>query len=481
MKTTLSVIALCLLLSFTTATAQQQQQIPVDTAWTLKQCIDYAWTYSLFVKRSEFDVEDSKLTLTQAQLSRLPSINGQASYGYSWGRGLDPVTNQFTTQQIRSSGVGASGSLPLIGGLNLHNTIRQSVQSFEASKLDLTKTKNDVALNVASLFIDVVFSKEQLANAKLQLASSEQQLDRTHKQVAAGSLARSEELNLDAQVATNELTVVQQENILVQAILKLKQALQIPAVQVFDVTVPDLDPEDLILNESRDQIYDIARQAMPEIKSANLRVESAYYGVKAAHGNFYPMLSLEGYIQTNYSSTSESKFVSDGGSVTYPVGIVPSTGEQVITTGSSGTFQYYGLGGQFKDNIYRTLSLQLSIPIFNAYRTRTSYQRARITRGRALVTQQETDNTLRQNIETSFNDALAASKTYNASLRQVKARDEAFRITRQLFENGGANSVDYQVSENDLFRSKSDLARAKYNFIFKKKVLDFYQGKPLAY
>src|SRR5688572_10087981 len=190
--------------------------------------------------------------------------------------------------------------MPLYNGLRIHNTIRQSQTALAASEYDLAKAKNDVILTVANLFITVVFNKELVENAKFQLTSSQQQLDRTKKQVAAGALPKSEELNLDAQLATNEVTLVQQENALAFSILQLKQALLIPASQGLDVEVPNLDPEDLVIDQTRDEIYSIANQSMPEIKSAQYKIESSFYAVKAARGNLYPRLSLNAGLNTNY-------------------------------------------------------------------------------------------------------------------------------------------------------------------------------------
>ena len=477
-----------ILFVFAALSAQAQQTDSVattGTAWTLRQCIDYAWAHNLTVQRSELTVEESKVALNQSKLSRLPTVNGQASYGYSWGRGLDPVTNLFTEQEIKSSNVGVQGSLPLINGLNIHNKSQQNLQNYKASEYDLAKSKNDVAISVASLFINVVFNKEQLENAKFLLASSQQQLERTKRQVAAGALPRSEELNMEAQVASNELTVVQRENALALSILQLKQGLQIPANQPLDVVIPELSPEDLILGINRDEVYDIARQTMPEVKSAKLKVEGSNYGVKASRGDLFPRLSLVGSIQTNYSSTSEPEFHTDG---TYrysdnPIGFVnQNQANAVYAPVPNGAFQNTNtFQNQFKDNVYRTLSLQLTIPIFNSYQSRSTYQRSVINQKRAEINEIETGNTLRQNVETSYNDAVAASKTYNSSLKQVEARDEAYRMTKQRFEIGAANYVEYLLAENELYRAKSDLVRAKYDFIFKKKVLDFYQGKPLDY
>lgn len=476
-------IMLLFLMACTPALAQTPDT--TQRQWSLRQCVEYALANNLNVQRGQLNVEDSEIDLNTARLSRLPTTNAGTSYGYSWGRGLDPFSNQYVTQQIRSVNIGANASLPLVNGGRISNTIAQNKHAYAASQRDLEKTQNDVILNVASLFINVVFSKELLENAKFQLASTQQQLERTRKQVAAGALARSEELNLDAQVATNELNLVQQENALALALLQLKQAMQMPASQPLDVEVPTLEPEDLILDQNRDDIYEVARQTMPEVKSAELKIESSYYAVKAARGNLYPRLSVEGGINTLYSSVAEAEFYPDGTTNFEAIGFVDkdvvNPASVVYSVVPNGQLRNtYLFGEQLKDNIYRTLTLQLTIPIFNNNSARASLQRSRIQNERAKVDAKEISNTLRQNVETAYNDAVAASKSYNSATRQVRAREEAFRIMQQRYEIGAINFVEYQVSENDLFRAKSDMLRAKYDFIFKKKVLDFYQGKTIT-
>ncbi len=483
---------LCIILVLITVTVQAQRtdSLPASNVWSLKQCIEYALANSLTVERSVYDVETNEVNLRQAKMALLPSLNANANYGFNWGRSINPTTNLFTTSEIRSTNPNASSSVTLFNGFRLQNTLKQNARSYEASREDLAKTKNDVSINIATLFITVVFNKEQLENAKFQLSSTQQQYERTKKQVDAGALPKSNELNLDAQVATNELTVIQRENALNLSLLQLKQALQLPASSAFDVEVPQIQPEDFVLDQSRDQIYDIAKQTMPEIRSANLKVESAEYAAKAAKGNMYPQLSLQGSIGSRYSSASDGvHFIPDGGDPTpgtETIGYVDVGGTNYDVMNDilipSGTVENtYGYGAQLKDNVFRSAGFSLSIPIFNGLQSRSAYQRSVINYKVATIAAKETANTLRQNVETAYNDALAASKTYNSSQRQVSAREEAFRMTKQRFENGAANYVEYQVAENDLFGAKSDLVRAKYDFIFKKKILDFYQGKQIEF
>jgi len=490
MKKTRLLLFIPILLASLAGIAQQTDTLSNTNAWTLKQCIDYALANSLTVQRGNYNVETSEVNYNQSKMNLLPNLNANVSYGYNWGRSVNPVTNQFTTQEINYLSPSVSSSVTLFNGMRIQSTLKQNSRDYQASVQDLQKTKNDLILNIASLFVNVIFNKEQLENAKFQLSSSQQQYERTKKQVAAGALSKSNELNLDAQVATNELNVITRENTLNLSLLQLKQALQLPASTPLDVVVPEVDIEDLVLDQNRDQIYEIARGTMPEIKSAALKVESADFGVKAARGNLYPRLSLSGSLNSNYSSASDrAHFVSDGGDpvITYPqIGVVEGTGTPVYSSSpvpvpSGSIVDGYGRRDQLQDNIFRQVSLGLTIPIFNGLQSRAAYQRSVISRQLATISAKEIDNTLRQNVETSYNEALAASKTYNSSLRQVNAREEAYRMTKQRFDIGAVPYVEYQVAENDLFQAKSDLVRAKYDFILKKKVLDFYQGKPLEY
>jgi outer membrane protein len=480
----LSTVILVLVYSFSWA-QQPSEDVKV---WTLRECIDYALEQSLTVKRGEFSVERSEIDQSQAKYALIPSLNGSASHGYNWGRSINPVTNLFTTQEIQSNQLGAQSSVTLFNGLRLQNNIKQTRYDVQASNEDLAKIKNDLILNVANLYLTVIFNKELLQTAQLQLNSTQEQLTRTRAQVAAGALPKSNELQLDAQVASNELSVVNQENTLNLSILQLKQAMQLTAGTALDVVEPEISVEDLILDQTRDEIFQTALLNMPEIKSSKLRVQSSYYSVKAAKGNLYPRLSLNGSITTNYSSASDGRhFVSDGGASTpssEPIGYVQGSLTPVLRDIEvpSGSFEdSYGRRDQFKDNIFRAVSLNLTIPVFNGMQSRLNVQRTIIASKEAEVAEQEVYNQLRQNIENSYNSALAASKTYTSTIKQVAATEESYRMMKQRYEIGAANFVEYQVSENDYFRAKSDLSRAKYNFIFTKKILDFYQNKPIDF
>lgn len=454
--------------------------------WTLKECVDVALENNLRIKRSVYAVETSRANLTQAKGQFLPSINAFGSYTKNYGRALNPTTNLFVDRNSTTISPSISGNLPIFQGLRIQYGFRQSQRDLLASNEDLQKAKNDVILNVVSLYINVIFNKELLDNARYQLNSSQQQLDRIRRQVAAGSLAMTNQLNQEAQVATNELTMINQENALNLSILQLKQSMQIPASESLDVDVPDLPADDLVLESNAENIYQQAVSTMPEIKAAMLRVKSAEFALKANRGSYLPRLALNASFSSNSSDLNVRRSVTSDG--TYTVGTTPvgqtAIGNELVLPLNYNTQvieSEYGHGDQLSDNRFRNIGVQLNIPILNGFATRSSVQRAKINQELANITVKETQNTLRQTIETAYNDALAAVRSYNASMKQVGAQQEAFRMNKQRFDVGALSIIEFQVSENDLYRAKSDLTRAKYNFIFRKKVLDFYQGKEIEY
>ncbi|WP_040495340.1 TolC family protein [Fulvivirga imtechensis] len=463
------------------------------TEWTLQECIDYALENNLNVMRSELNVESQNINYDQARWSRIPNANANGSYSYSWGRSIDPTTNLFVdNQRIVSANGNISSNVTLFNGLRLHNTVKQNRLSYEASQKDLLKAKNDVIFDVITFYTNVLFSRELLENARTQLKSTDQQVDLTKRQVDVGALPKSNLLDLQAQKATNELNVVNRENDYKMAKIQLKQILQLPPNTEIDIVVPEIDVEtEPVMELSAIEIYKIALNAMPEVQSAELSKQSAEVGVQAARGNLYPTLSLQGGLTTRYSDAADQpRFVPDGGEPTIDptpvIGYVQGSNTPVISnqprvTPSGQIVDGYAFGDQIDDNLSKFVSLNLSIPIFNGFSARASVQRAKISYEQAEINEKDTKYQLWRMIEQAYFDVIAAIKSYNASETQVAAREESFRVMKQRYDIGAVNFTNYQIAENDLFQAKSDLLRAKYDYIFKLKILDFYQGKPLDF
>lgn len=453
---------------------------------SLEECIEIAVKNNLSVQRSQLNLETSQVNLNQTLGQRYPSLNFNGNYGYNWGRGIDPTTNQFTTRRINFNGVGGSSSMPLIQGLQTTNSIKQSRLDVETSSLDVQKTINDISLSISLTYLNVIFNKELLGNAKFQLESSERQLDRTKKLVESGALPVSNELQLVSQVATNEVSLITAENNLDLALLDLKQALLLPTGEEVDIEIPDIQIDQAqIESSSIADIFQVATSSQPEIESADKRVESANIGLEVSKGAMYPSLNLNGSFNTNYSDLFTERYVEDG--TTTPVvqqtDFQTVSGEVIIRNVDfpNGVIEEYGISEQYGDNLSTRLALSLNIPIFNGFSTKSNIQRSKISVQQAEIAAVEQRNILYQSIESAYRNALAAAKTFSASQKQVAALEETYRAVENQYNLGSSNFTDYQVASNNLFQAKSDLSRAKYDFVFKQKVLDFYQGKPLSF
>ena len=262
--------------------------------------------------------------------------------------------------------------------------------------------------------------------------------------------------------------------------------MQMPADDILDIVAPEIEVGDVSMGaQSPAQIFQTALLVQPDVKSVDLAVESGELGVKIAKGSFYPSLSLNGSISTNYSDRATELLGSrDVVIPPTPIGVVQGTGQDVYSLGSTVsvpiTSDDYSVGSQFGDNIGQSISINLNVPIFARYSNSANLQRAQISKQRSEITAMNTRNQLRQNIETSYNNAVASLKSYEATEKRVEALEESFRSTEQRYNAGGVDFVEYQVSSNNLFAARTDLVQSKYEYIFRVKILDFYLGNPIT-
>ena len=454
--------------------------------WTLEECINYGWDNNLSIRSSELSLLTNEITLKESRFALLPSLGAGGQMGKSFGRTIDPVTNGFISSDFLSGGISANSSLTISRGGILRNSVKRNEINMKASQYDLEKGKDDIGLSIATNFLSVLLNKEQLENTRFQLQVTEDQLSRTIKLVDAGSLPISNKLDLESQKASNEVNLVNAENSLSISLLNLKQSMQMPADELLDIVAPDIEVTDVAMGtEKPSEIFQAALLIQPDVKSADLGVQSSDIGVKIAKGAFYPSLSLNGSVSTNYSNRAQ-KITGTQNIVIppTPIGTVQGTGQQVYSLGSTQNVPIrsddYGIGSQFNDNVGQSVSINLNIPIFSRYSNSANLQRAQITKQRSEITAQNTRNQLRQNIESSYNNALASLKSYEATLKRVEALEESFRSTEQRYNVGSVDFVDYQISSNNLFAARTDLVRSKYEYIFRIKILDFYLGNPIT-
>jgi outer membrane protein len=309
-------------------------QLYAQQQYTLQECVDYALEHNLEVQTQELNVVTGEINSFQSKMELLPSVNGSVQYGYNWGRSINPETNVVTRQQ-QTNGFGSlSASINLFNGGRVINTIKQNEANLQSRHYDLETSKNNVVLNIITYYTNVIFNKELLENAKSQLASTATQLDRTRKQVDAGALPISSLMDMQAQQATNELNVITAENALNLSLLQLKQAMLLPGNVELDVVVPDIELSEAdIVGLEAETVYETAEAILPEIRSADLQIESAERGISVAKGNYYPRLTLSGGINTNYSSLIADRGLIEktGTFSNVPIGFVENSLETVLT------------------------------------------------------------------------------------------------------------------------------------------------------
>jgi outer membrane protein len=341
--------------------------------------------------------------------------------------------------------------------------------------------KNDITLNIAAAYLSIMFNRELLAVTKTQLGTTGQQVERTKKMVDAGKVARGNFLELQAQYASEELNLVNAENQLAISLLNLQQILDLPIDSAFDVIIPELaDPDEDPLLVSAMEVYRVAEQVMPEVKGAVLNLESTEKGVAIAKGGRSPQLYLSANFNTGYSDIRE-QVVSLSEPVQVPIGITEG-GETVYSMNLQEipVFGKYPFADQMRDNRYTGVGLGLSIPIFNGWQVNTSIANARIMHERSKLELQSQKLALYATIHQAYADAVASLKQFNATKQALTSMEESFKYTEKKFEVGLVNTVDYNVSKNQLTSTQSDLLQAKYDFIFKTNVLNFYQGIPIT-
>lgn len=461
--------------------------VPVNTSsrLNLQQCIDIAQQNNIQVRQGRLTVANSELQFRQSRLNRLPSAIFQANQSLNGGYSINPQSNAFVQQTINSSNFQLNSSLTLYNGLVLQNTIQRDNMALQASQLELNATQNNISLTVAQNYLNVLTGTEQLAVAQRQADVTRAQLERTQRLVNAGSAPEANLFELRATLASNEVDIVNAQNTLDLGRVALLQAMNVPINQAFEVepiNVPDpsLDP----YTASVQQLYDVASTNLPEVKGADLRVRSAALGVQVAKGGLYPTLSLNAGLNSIYSSAATNP-VPNGTTTTFPLGyyVDPVTGTQIpiIGTGQGVDRLSIGYGSQLKNNFSQSISLFLRVPIFQGNLSRNRITTAKIQQQNAELTALNTRLTLRQQIETAYTNMRAGANRFKATQAQVASLERAFQIAESRLNAGAINATDYSIAKTNLDRARASLVQAKYDYVFRTKILDFYQNKSLSF
>ena len=418
--------------------------------WSLEECIKYAIENNIQIKQQviQTEVQNNSLDLSKFQL--LPSLNGQASHSYSSGRALDQSTYTFVNKTLQSDYFYIGGQMPIFNGLQYYNSIQKNKYQVLASQQDLQDISDNVALNVALAYLQILLNKELVTANENQLNITLQQIDKTKKLVDAGSVAKGNLLQIQAQAAQEELSLITQKNALETSILTLTQFLELKSPAGFEVVVPEINVDpNTVVSGNIDDIYAIAEKNRPEIKSSELKLKASEYGLKMAKGGRSPILSLNYSYNARYSKPSN----------------LP--GDQSFV-------------GQLKTSRSPGAGLTLNIPILNGWQVNKNISNSKLNVETNQYNLEGTQKQLYKNIQQAYTDAVASLKKYNVSIKAIASTEESFRYTEQKFNVGMVTPVDYNAAKTQLLTAQSDMAQAKYEFIFKIKVLDFYKGLPLT-
>ncbi|NTW31723.1 MAG: TolC family protein, partial [Bacteroidetes bacterium] len=420
--------------------------------WSLQDCIDYALTNNIQIKQQQLSTQLAKINLSQSKTNILPNLNSSASHAYNTGKTIDMYTNEFASNTVQSDNFYLSSSVTLFNGFQLLNTIKQNKINLEASRFDLDKMMNDISLNISVAYLQILYNIELLNVAASQLEITKQQVTRTQKLVDAGSLAKGSLLTLEAQEASEELSMVNAQNTLDLSYLTLVQILDMQSVDSFKIETPKLDINlETSLITQPEQIYAYAIAAQPEIKSAELKVKSSNIDLSLAQGLRSPIISLRGTYGTGFSGASKST-IGDPSFVGFDT--VAHTFElnpkSVVVPKYNYQYETKPFMDQINDNVNKSISFSLTVPIFNSWQVNNGISKAKIAIKNSEYTLQTAKNTLYKTIQQSYADAKAALNKYKYTQKSLEALTESFKYTEQKFEVGLVNTIEYNDAKNKL-------------------------------
>jgi outer membrane protein len=469
------IVALVLMIPGLVINAQEENDV-----WTLQRCLNHAQEHNLTIKLQKLNVDQNEAMLLQQKAGMLPSLSAYANHDYNWGRTVDRFTNDFADSRILSQNFYLSSGVTLFNGFRMLNELKQRQLMLEASKMDVEKTLDDIQIAVVTAYLQVIFSTELVEVTKSQVDITRQQVDQTRKQVDAGALAQGALLNVESQLAQEELNLVNARNQLEIAMLDLKQILELPEQASFNLSIPDISINDNAeINRSAAQVYQYAVENRPSIKSAELRVESSEKGLAAARGAATPNIQLQGSYGTGYSGAARQYTDFNVNGFT-PNGNITTAGDTVLSPDINYNDEIIPFQDQIDNNSNYTLGISVSVPIFNGLQRRTNIQTSKISLEQARIQLEQEKNNVRKTIEQAHADARAALKRYYASQKALQAAELSFKYSQQKFNVGMINAVEFNDAKNNMIRAESDLLQSKFEYLFRIKVLDFYLDKPLT-
>lgn len=450
--------------------------------WTLKECVNYALENNISIKQTDLENKVATINKSDAIGNFLPTLNANSSHSWNIGLNQNITTGLLENQTTQFTSAGISSNIAIYNGLQNQNRFRRANLTAIAAQYQLTKMKDDISLNVANAFLQILFNKENLKVQNEQQSNTEKQIKRTQELVNAGSVPRGDLLDIKATLAANKQAAIVAENTLLLSRLSLAQLLQFENFQDFDIVDSNYSVlESATMLQSPKAIYEKAKEQRVELKLAKTNLEIAERDVKIAKGAYQPTLS--GFYSFNTRASDNGRVVdvvTNSASPTSVVGFVQGTNQQVLRPNFTPI-----IGGplplfdQFSSNKGHSFGLQLTIPILNGFSVKNGVARSKINleRSKIVYSQQELD--LERNVFTAITDAKGALNSYESALSALEARGEAFNYAKERFAVGIMNAFDLNQSQTLYVNAQSEVLRTKYNYIFRVKVVEFYFGIPI--
>lgn len=428
--------------------------------WSIEQCIDHAIKNNIQIKQALTTVDVNKLNKTQARFNYLPSLSGSASYGASFGRSLDPTTYQFVDNGAVNN---VNGSISLntqvFAGMSKLYSLRKSEINLLASIQDVEHLKNEIMVSISASYLQILYNKEQISNSQNQIDVLVEQIDNISKKVEAGSIPYGAQLELEAQLANEKYNLVSNENTMANSLLTLTQLLELKSTNNFDIEIPDVSSIiDAPIIANVDQVNEQA-QILPRIQASELRMQASELDIKLAKARYYPTLNFGASYGSSYSDARQRPLLSPDGSIFYGA---------------------YPFVSQLADNASSAISLSMQIPIFNGLTTRRNVNIAKLNAQNSKYSLNLEKNKLYKEIQQAYTDATAALKRYQSAMASVKSNEESFHYAEKKFTAGVSTSVDYTTAKNNLLNAQSMMLQAKFEYVFRIKLLDFYKGIPIT-
>ena len=419
--------------------------LQAQEVWDLQKCISYAIEHNLSIKRQEATLDQNKVDLNTAQWSRLPNVNGSVGQSFNFGRALQ-ADNTYGNRNTQSTNFSIGTNIPLFTGLQIPNNIALAKLNLKAAIEDLNKAKEDISIQVTSYYLQVLLNEELTKVAHNQVALSKEQLERKVAFFKNGKSSEAEVYEAKSRLAQDEMSAIQADNNYQLALLDLAQALELPTPEGFRIAAPQI--EDITGTLSLpDDVYAQALLNKPSIKAAQYRLEGASKSIRIAQSGWFPQLNFSAGLSTNYYNISGIENAS--------------------------------FSRQWHQNFNKYLQFSLSIPLFNRFETRNRVKSARIQRNALSWQLEESKKTLYKEIQQAYYTAIASEAKYKSSRTASEAAEATFKLMSEKYANGKATATEYNEMRTSWMKALSDHIQARYDYLFRSKILEFYQGVPL--